>query len=699
MEDNYKGKVFKQMFLSFFLLFFLALLGITYNESRIQKKQIERENQNFTELVLGNSKESMEFLENYLNTFKNNTDFLQFISSEKYTPSQIYSLQKLLQRDRSMLRQENIDLGIINLEKASVIFTDMTYDMYNYQRITKLQLFEVKDNFLHLEGDYLVKYIPFRLSESSDRIIFVLKLRKGFLQRVFQSNERISWYIKEGEGYLDLQEFKLIEELPQLVKGESAGLLRNNIYFRVDPVRVYTTQGSLWTLLLGVIFIGGLSYFLTVIVFKLTYKPLEGELIRKEAEIKKYIHEHLRLKGSMSRVIRERSLMEDQLRSTTPFLTAGHLREFIEGIISYPELRERLPERSRILHMENYQITIIRRRDLKEIYTREEELLIRNEINTVFQKNFQKAVGMDLNHSTSIFITSFHEERNGILEKMRVHLKKKFPINLDIICSSKLRDLTEVQREYAVLIKYLEYNLDTEGIITRDNIESAQKRRYYYPIALESKLIERIAKGGIDSAKGLAIKIFYENLQVRGISQKEQSTLKVLMLNTLKRLESTTNIDEEGRRRIEQLISRLNLTEKRHFEDEYLKSLEAIVRCIGREEKSERGKEVKSHLREKIENFIEENYMKEIGLQDLADHVGYSQHYMSHVFKGLFQDSFRSRINSCRIGKAKEIIEENRNIKVYELAKRVGYNSSSSFIKIFKSVEGCSPGVYRERIS
>lgn len=699
MEGNYKNKVFRQIFLWFFLLFFLILAGIIYNEDRIQNKQTKIENERFIDLILSSSKENMEFLENYLNTFKNNTDFLKFISSEKYTPSHIYRLQKLLQRDRDLLRQENIDLGIINLEKASVIFTDMTYDLYNYQRITKLQLFDVKDNFLHLEGDYLVKYIPFRLSEGSDRIIFVLRLKKSFLQRIFRSSERISWYIREEDGYLNLREFNLVGEVSQLMKGRSSGLLRENIYYKIDSDSEYIKPDMIWILLIGIILIGGVSYLLTKLIFKLAYKPLEDKLVGEKSKARKYIHEHLRLKGCMSRLTRERGLMEDQLNSSNPFLTAGCLKDFIGGIISYSDLKERLPEESVVFHMKNYHMTIVKVATSKEVQEDSQYSSIKNEVKRIFQENLQEAEGVDLNHNTVLFISDCPEDKRGGMEKIKVYLETRYPIKLDIICSSKLRNLNEVQREYSTLIRYLEYNLDTGEIVTRDNVKNMLKRRYYYPIALENKLIERITKGSIDLAKGLAIKVFYENLQVRSIDHRDQNTLKVLMLNTLKRVNNTINMNEEGSGRIEQLINRLTLTEERYFEDEYLKSLEVIVRCIGREEKSQEGRDEKSHLREKVEKFIEENYMKEIGLQDLADHVGYSQHYMSHVFKGLFQDSFRSKINNYRIRKAKEVIAENKNIKVYELAKRVGYNSSSSFIKIFKSVEGCSPGIYKDKIS
>ena len=54
-------------------------------------------------------------------------------------------------------------------------------------------------------------------------------------------------------------------------------------------------------------------------------------------------------------------------------------------------------------------------------------------------------------------------------------------------------------------------------------------------------------------------------------------------------------------------------------------------------------------------------------------------------------DNFKNYINMYRIEKAKEILREKKDIKIKDLAEKLGYNSSNTFIRIFKKYEGISP--------
>ena len=96
----------------------------------------------------------------------------------------------------------------------------------------------------------------------------------------------------------------------------------------------------------------------------------------------------------------------------------------------------------------------------------------------------------------------------------------------------------------------------------------------------------------------------------------------------------------------------------------------------------------------KIEKFLEENYMVDISLDNLADYLGHSFKYTSVLFKKVMGDNFKNYLNVYRLEKAKEFMEYNKDLKIKELAELVGYNSSNTFIRIFRKYEGVSPGKY-----
>ena len=99
-----------------------------------------------------------------------------------------------------------------------------------------------------------------------------------------------------------------------------------------------------------------------------------------------------------------------------------------------------------------------------------------------------------------------------------------------------------------------------------------------------------------------------------------------------------------------------------------------------------------SDIKTKIDIYLEENYMIDISLENLADHLGHSFKYTSILFKKVMGDNFKNYLNVYRINKAKKLMEENTELKIKELAEIVGYNSSNTFIRIFKKYEGVSPG-------
>lgn len=89
--------------------------------------------------------------------------------------------------------------------------------------------------------------------------------------------------------------------------------------------------------------------------------------------------------------------------------------------------------------------------------------------------------------------------------------------------------------------------------------------------------------------------------------------------------------------------------------------------------------------------FIRQNYYRDISLYDLADHLGKSHKYASTTFKNHTGSNFKEYLTRYRMEKARQILHEQQNIKIKNLAQELGYNSSNSFIRVFKNYFGVSP--------
>ncbi|HEY5586955.1 MAG TPA: PocR ligand-binding domain-containing protein [Ruminiclostridium sp.] len=92
--------------------------------------------------------------------------------------------------------------------------------------------------------------------------------------------------------------------------------------------------------------------------------------------------------------------------------------------------------------------------------------------------------------------------------------------------------------------------------------------------------------------------------------------------------------------------------------------------------------------------YIEKNYMRNIGLDSMASLCNISSSYFSKLFNKVAEDNFANYINKIRVNKAKEVLEKS-DVPITNIALDLGFEDSGYFIKVFKKMEGITPSVYR----
>lgn len=95
-------------------------------------------------------------------------------------------------------------------------------------------------------------------------------------------------------------------------------------------------------------------------------------------------------------------------------------------------------------------------------------------------------------------------------------------------------------------------------------------------------------------------------------------------------------------------------------------------------------------------DIIHSEYMKDIGLDAIAQRVFLSSSYLSHLFKKVTGESMVSYITNCRLQKAGEFLRQT-NMKVAEVSESVGIPNVPYFCVLFKNRYGLTPAKYRER--
>ena len=94
-----------------------------------------------------------------------------------------------------------------------------------------------------------------------------------------------------------------------------------------------------------------------------------------------------------------------------------------------------------------------------------------------------------------------------------------------------------------------------------------------------------------------------------------------------------------------------------------------------------------------VRTFIADNYKEDISLKAIAETMGITEQHLSKIFKDETGEKLSSYLSRFRIDKAKELLEDDVNIKY--LYSEVGFKNYNYFFVAFKKAVGCTPVEYK----
>ncbi|MNC10231.1 HTH-type transcriptional activator Btr [compost metagenome] len=101
-------------------------------------------------------------------------------------------------------------------------------------------------------------------------------------------------------------------------------------------------------------------------------------------------------------------------------------------------------------------------------------------------------------------------------------------------------------------------------------------------------------------------------------------------------------------------------------------------------------------LSEMICTYIQDHLDQDLSQERLSSMIKVSSSHLRKLFKEETGQTLKDFIVDIRLKKAKELLEK-PEIKVADIAGKIGYLSSQSFARAFRQVMGITPGEYRER--
>ena len=97
----------------------------------------------------------------------------------------------------------------------------------------------------------------------------------------------------------------------------------------------------------------------------------------------------------------------------------------------------------------------------------------------------------------------------------------------------------------------------------------------------------------------------------------------------------------------------------------------------------------------RVEEYIDENFKKEIRLKTLSDIAGMTPAAFSRFFRMRTGKTVSDYIIDIRLGHAARLLVDS-TVNVAEICYECGFNNISNFNRIFKKKKGCSPTAFRD---
>lgn len=101
-------------------------------------------------------------------------------------------------------------------------------------------------------------------------------------------------------------------------------------------------------------------------------------------------------------------------------------------------------------------------------------------------------------------------------------------------------------------------------------------------------------------------------------------------------------------------------------------------------------------LMRRAEEYIQDHFGEPLTLQHMADHFHITPSYFSRLFAQFTGENYIDYLTRVRMEESRRLLLET-DLRVYEIARRVGYRKSRYFSELFRKECRMSPGEFRAR--
>lgn len=396
----------------------------------------------------------------------------------------------------------------------------------------------------------------------------------------------------------------------------------------------------------------------------------------------------------------ETLLMRKQLEESKPLLVDKFLKDLIHGYLDNEETIHRRADALSVVTPESgYNILLIQIEDPFEQHRSEENhqlLFIQLYQYLVEQYENKGIVKLSKDNEYTLILYDIWQDEHQKLQHIdgiRESLQHLFNTTVTISVSSKKHTLLELHEAYreAEAAYWQVFYLGKGCTICYQDIYPLMN----HPVSIEDKVERLIAAVEIGKYEHIEEEMDRILKLLPIPSDTREHTLKAFCFGIMSDIYKIIyNMDEK--------IEAIYGHEDRLWEPIY--SFETIpdarqwlVSTLTKLAKHIHDKSSHKHssVTNTIIDVLEQQYDEQITIEGLADKVFLTPNYICNIFKEHVGESIIDYLTKIRMNHAKNYLRET-DMRIYEIADKTGFNSTSYFSSVFKKMFGVSPKEYRE---
>lgn len=294
-----------------------------------------------------------------------------------------------------------------------------------------------------------------------------------------------------------------------------------------------------------------------------------------------------------------------------------------------------------------------------------------------------------LNNNLSLFKENCHKILTRMKENVMRFLDEPMSIGVSDIC----KDLMELSHYYEQAVKTLVENRfqGKSSFIAEVSNEPAATKILTLDITDEKDLLDSL-RGKADFTSDVVINRIFNKFN--NCSSEDIQLVLAELLNIIIREMRAYNLPldkifQQSDLNYQRVIKGMNITELKDWFAKRYNKLHQCLLCV------QSFRHYNENTRKAI-HYIEENYYRNISLNDIAESISINSSYLSRLFKSDTGQNIIEYLNKIRVEKASSLIEEGK-YSLKEISNKVGIRNYNYFFKLYKKYIGITPSEHKKK--